>query len=112
MTSMSNLTQLRYPPKPKQDREDSCDEQPANNRSLQAKNACTNCRKSKIRCNGGLPACGRCRALAKDCVYVENRRKSGPKRGYVKGLEARIGTYPSDSFLLLTGAADPAKMNT
>ncbi|KAL9092287.1 MAG: hypothetical protein Q9165_004461 [Trypethelium subeluteriae] len=35
-------------------------------------------------------ACGTCKRLAHDCAYDEVRRKSGPKRGYVKALEARL----------------------
>jgi hypothetical protein len=35
----------------------------------------------------GLTACKR---LSHDCAYDEVRKKSGPKRGYVKLLEARL----------------------
>ena len=37
----------------------------------------------------GLIACKR---LSHDCAYDEVRKKSGPKRGYVKLLEARLRT--------------------
>lgn len=53
--------------------------------------ACVICRKRKLRCDGGKPSCGTCSRLAHDCSYDEVRRKSGPKRGYVKQLEARLG---------------------
>jgi len=53
--------------------------------------ACVICRKRKLRCDGGKPSCGTCARLAHDCAYDEVRRKSGPKRGYVKQLEARLG---------------------
>lgn len=53
--------------------------------------ACVVCRKRKLRCDGGKPSCGTCVRLAHDCAYDEVRRKSGPKRGYVKQLEARLG---------------------
>lgn len=53
--------------------------------------ACVICRKRKLRCDGGKPSCGTCTRLAHDCSYDEVRRKSGPKRGYVKQLEARLG---------------------
>ena len=53
--------------------------------------ACVICRKRKLRCDGGKPSCGTCARLAHDCSYDEVRRKSGPKRGYVKQLEARLG---------------------
>lgn len=54
--------------------------------------ACVVCRKRKLRCDGGRPSCGTCARLGHDCAYEQIRRKSGPKRGYVKALEARLGT--------------------
>lgn len=53
--------------------------------------ACVICRKRKLRCDGKRPSCGTCSRLGHDCAYDEVRRKSGPKRGYVKQLEARLG---------------------
>ncbi|WPG99587.1 Hypothetical protein R9X50_00240500 [Acrodontium crateriforme] len=52
--------------------------------------ACVLCRKRKLKCDGSKPACGTCSRLQHDCSYDEVRRKSGPKRGYVKALEARL----------------------
>ncbi|KAL7276349.1 hypothetical protein RUND412_000652 [Rhizina undulata] len=52
--------------------------------------ACVVCRKRKLRCDGNKPSCGTCSRLGHDCAYNEVRRKSGPKRGYVKALEARL----------------------
>ncbi|KAI9819894.1 MAG: hypothetical protein M1827_006464 [Pycnora praestabilis] len=52
--------------------------------------ACVICRKRKLRCDGNKPSCGTCKRLGHDCTYDEVRRKSGPKRGYVKQLEARL----------------------
>lgn len=52
--------------------------------------ACVLCRKRKLRCDGARPACATCARLSHDCVYDEVRKKSGPKRGYVKALEARL----------------------
>jgi hypothetical protein len=54
--------------------------------------ACVLCRKRKLRCDGARPTCGTCKRLKHDCAYDEVRRKSGPKRGYVKALEARLRT--------------------
>ncbi|KAF8854633.1 hypothetical protein BDZ45DRAFT_656400 [Acephala macrosclerotiorum] len=54
------------------------------------KNACLVCRRQKLRCDGETPSCGRCTRLNHECVYNESRRRSGPKRGYVKGLETRL----------------------
>ena len=57
------------------------------------------CRKSTIwliivrtECDGTKPRCGTCARLGHSCSYDEVRKKSGPKRGYVKHLEARLGT--------------------
>ncbi|MCJ1418011.1 hypothetical protein MMC32_004356 [Xylographa parallela] len=52
--------------------------------------ACVICRKRKLKCDGDKPSCGTCKRLGHKCGYDEVRRKSGPKRGYVKELEARL----------------------
>lgn len=52
--------------------------------------ACILCRKRKLRCDGNKPSCGTCYRLNHTCEYSEERKKSGPKRGYVKLLEARL----------------------
>ncbi|KAL8854561.1 MAG: hypothetical protein Q9221_000596 [Calogaya cf. arnoldii] len=52
--------------------------------------ACAICRKRKLKCDGGRPKCATCARLGHDCAYDQLRRKSGPKRGYVKELEARL----------------------
>ncbi|EEP78639.1 conserved hypothetical protein [Uncinocarpus reesii 1704] len=44
----------------------------------------------KLRCDGKKPSCGSCARLGHECAYNEARKKSGPKRGYVKQLEARL----------------------
>lgn len=57
--------------------------------------ACTLCRKRKLRCDGTRPSCATCSRLGHDCRYDEVRKKSGPKRGYVKVLEARLAQVES-----------------
>jgi hypothetical protein len=52
--------------------------------------ACVLCRKRKLKCDGSRPSCGTCKRLSHDCAYDEVRKKSGPKRGYVKLLEQRL----------------------
>lgn len=52
--------------------------------------ACILCRKRKLKCDGKKPSCGTCSRLGHECGYDEVRKKSGPKRGYVKLLEARL----------------------
>lgn len=53
--------------------------------------ACVVCRRRKLKCDGKKPSCGTCSRLGHSCAYDEVRKKSGPKRGYVKQLEARLG---------------------
>ncbi|KAG7143533.1 Citrinin biosynthesis transcriptional activator ctnR like protein [Verticillium longisporum] len=48
------------------------------------------CRKRKLKCDGIKPSCSTCTRLGHSCAYDEVRRKSGPKRGYVKALEERL----------------------
>lgn len=63
--------------------------------------ACVVCRRRKLKCDGKKPSCGTCSRLGHACAYDEVRKKSGPKRGYVKQLEARLGmTTLSLCFLL------------
>lgn len=52
--------------------------------------ACLICRKRKLRCDGARPSCSTCSRLGHNCGYDEVRKKSGPKRGYVKALEERL----------------------
>ena len=52
--------------------------------------ACMICRKRKLKCDGAKPSCSTCTRLGHSCAYDEVRRKSGPKRGYVKALEERL----------------------
>ncbi|KAF2131430.1 binuclear zinc transcription factor [Dothidotthia symphoricarpi CBS 119687] len=52
--------------------------------------ACVLCRKRKLRCDGARPTCATCNRLSHTCAYDEVRKKSGPKRGYVKLLEQRL----------------------
>ncbi|EED24272.1 C6 transcription factor Prf, putative [Talaromyces stipitatus ATCC 10500] len=52
--------------------------------------ACIVCRKRKLRCDGQKPSCATCARVGHNCAYDEVRKKSGPKRGYVKQLEARL----------------------
>jgi len=63
--------------------------------SRSKRTACTLCRKRKLRCDGTRPSCATCSRLSHDCRYDEVRKKSGPKRGYVKVLEARLAQVES-----------------
>jgi len=86
--------------------------------------ACVLCRRRKLKCDGARPTCSTCARLKHTCGYDETRKKSGPKRGYVKELEKRLKQIEtqlesgggserdnSPSFRNGTGAAafDPSK---
>lgn len=62
--------------------------------------ACMICRKRKLRCDGIKPSCSTCTRLGHACAYDEVRRKSGPKRGYVKALEERLSMYQFTMILI------------
>ncbi|KAF2088922.1 hypothetical protein K490DRAFT_38482 [Saccharata proteae CBS 121410] len=68
--------------------------------------ACVLCRKRKLKCDGQRPSCGTCKRLSHDCAYDEVRKKSGPKRGYVKALEARLQQVET---MLKTQDVEPAQ---
>ncbi|KAL7622902.1 hypothetical protein AAE478_006581 [Parahypoxylon ruwenzoriense] len=53
-------------------------------------NACEACRRRKLRCDRGQPQCSSCRASGSVCQVQTTRRPGGPKRGYLKTLQARI----------------------
>ncbi|KAI5250469.1 hypothetical protein E4T43_00057 [Aureobasidium subglaciale] len=81
------------------------------NQSQQPKSkrvACVLCRKRKLRCDGAKPSCATCTRLSHNCAYDEVRKKSGPKRGYVKELEARLAQVET---LLNTHAAVEMPLN-
>ncbi|KAF2496155.1 hypothetical protein BU16DRAFT_460222 [Lophium mytilinum] len=67
--------------------------------------ACVLCRKRKLKCDGARPTCGTCKRLTHECAYDEVRKKSGPKRGYVKMLEARLQQV--ETMLKSQDATDP-----
>jgi hypothetical protein len=67
--------------------------------------ACILCRKRKLRCDGARPKCGTCGRLSHECGYDEVRKKSGPKRGYVKLLEARLRMF----VVQMQNSADPCR---
>ncbi|KJZ79124.1 hypothetical protein HIM_01275 [Hirsutella minnesotensis 3608] len=69
--------------------------------------ACMICRKRKLKCDGIRPSCSTCSRLGHSCAYDEQRRKSGPKRGYVKALEERLKQVET-----LLKTQDPAPSST
>jgi hypothetical protein len=60
--------------------------------SPQERVACVICKKRKLKCDGSKPSCVTCRKLGHGCAYDEVRRKSLPKRDYVKLLEEELST--------------------
>ncbi|KAI0010259.1 fungal-specific transcription factor domain-containing protein [Xylariaceae sp. FL0662B] len=54
--------------------------------------ACEECRRRKVRCDRQQPSCGLCLASGVQCQVTTPRPPRGPKRGYLKALQARIAT--------------------
>ncbi|KAK7433050.1 hypothetical protein QQZ08_000523 [Neonectria magnoliae] len=52
--------------------------------------SCQGCRKRKLKCSRGLPACLHCHRLDAPCVYDGKKNKPGLKPGAVEGLGRRI----------------------
>ncbi|KAN0065889.1 hypothetical protein ACQY0O_001020 [Thecaphora frezii] len=54
--------------------------------------ACTECKARKMRCDGGLPFCGRCitHSRTKSCAYVDPPKRSPITRQYVSSLESQL----------------------
>lgn len=79
--------------------------------------ACLICRRRKLKCDGRRPSCSTCSRLGHPCAYDEVRKKSGPKRGYVKALEERLSMcHPeqrprSEERTAFVAAADIAHQN-
>jgi hypothetical protein len=63
---------------------------PALTGSGRAIQACDRCRLKKVRCDGIIPACGRCQAAGLECLtMVKLTRKSYPK-SYTESIEERL----------------------
>ncbi|KAI1477823.1 hypothetical protein F4774DRAFT_419856 [Daldinia eschscholtzii] len=54
--------------------------------------ACEECRRRKVRCDRRQPSCGLCLSSGVQCQVTTPRPPRGPKRGYLKALQARIAT--------------------
>ncbi|OTB07892.1 hypothetical protein M426DRAFT_265915 [Hypoxylon sp. CI-4A] len=54
--------------------------------------ACEECRRRKVRCDRQQPSCGLCVSSGVQCQVTTPRPPRGPKRGYLKALQARIAT--------------------
>ncbi|KAI0109238.1 fungal-specific transcription factor domain-containing protein [Nemania sp. FL0031] len=52
--------------------------------------ACEECRRRKLRCDRQHPQCGVCAAAGVACFTTTTRAPRGPKRGYLKAMQARI----------------------
>ena len=72
--------------------------------------ACIICRKRKLKCDGSKPSCSTCTRLGHSCAYDEVRRKSGPKRGYVKALEERLSKFSLYFPFLVASANAPLSL--
>ncbi|OBZ89050.1 Nitrogen assimilation transcription factor nit-4 [Choanephora cucurbitarum] len=52
--------------------------------------ACEQCRKKKVKCDGGLPFCNNCNTQGFTCHYKESTKKRGPPKGYIEAIEGRL----------------------
>ncbi|KAI0840337.1 fungal-specific transcription factor domain-containing protein [Hypoxylon sp. FL0890] len=62
--------------------------------------ACEECRRRKVRCDRQQPSCGLCLSSGVQCQVTTPRPPRGPKRGYLKALQARIGIGSSDTITI------------
>lgn len=65
--------------------------------------ACEECRRRKLRCDRRRPQCGVCQASGMQCQVALSRALRGPKPGYIKDLQARIGEHSSFTCDRITG---------
>lgn len=81
--------------------------------------ACDECRRRKLRCDRQKPQCGACQASGVACIVPATKPARGPKRGYLKTLQARICMetlsnfaygccVPADAILACTAALEGA----
>lgn len=72
--------------------------------------ACTECKSRKMRCDGGLPFCGRCitHSRTKSCAYVDPPKRSPITRQYVSSLEAQLEEAKRKIAELQTAEGKPA----
>ncbi|ETN38976.1 uncharacterized protein HMPREF1541_07018 [Cyphellophora europaea CBS 101466] len=59
--------------------------------------ACKECRKRKSKCGGEYPSCLVCVSTKRACSYDQSFRKRGLQSGYVRALEALLGTFTRNS---------------
>lgn len=53
--------------------------------------ACEDCRRRKLKCDGGRPKCSNCADSGVECTINPQRTARGPKKGYIKALRNRVG---------------------
>jgi hypothetical protein len=59
--------------------------------------ACDQCRKKKLKCDGVRPTCSTCVSLDRQCLYGDAVRKRGLPEGYVRGLEKLLGLFLAEA---------------
>ncbi|OJJ43582.1 hypothetical protein ASPZODRAFT_73872 [Penicilliopsis zonata CBS 506.65] len=73
-----------------------------------ARQACDECRRRKLRCDGQQPQCSVCRETETRCQVTTQRGVRGPKRGHLKALKERLGHLEA----LLEGNTDVESTST
>ncbi|KAK2014990.1 hypothetical protein LZ32DRAFT_616297 [Colletotrichum eremochloae] len=68
-------------------------------RNFRRRSSCDACGASKLRCDRGQPACGRCVTLKQNCVYGISRYKGRPPRNSIRNSSqassVKLSTSPS-----------------
>lgn len=59
---------------------------------------CEECRRKRIRCDRGTPQCSSCVVFGAKCVVRDTHLPRGPKKGYLKTLQKKIGGLAPDIF--------------
>ncbi|KAI9595294.1 nuclear protein, partial [Syncephalis fuscata] len=52
--------------------------------------ACDNCRRRKVKCDGVRPSCNKCIQLRIQCAYQPRNQKRKQRQGYIEKLENRL----------------------
>ena len=64
--------------------------------------ACEECRRRKLRCDGKQPQCQHCSETGVQCITIHSRSQRGPKRGHMKALQTRMGTFGPSALTVRT----------
>ncbi|KAL9112837.1 MAG: hypothetical protein Q9227_002914 [Pyrenula ochraceoflavens] len=70
------------------------DPPPQQSQKTNLRSSCDGCGTAKVKCDRGLPHCGRCLSLGVNCVYGVSRKKGKPPRGRLRDLKRASSSQP------------------